>query len=87
LEFFWVKKRSLEIIREKNQIAHLLHHASGRLDRLSGILKGSPELLDDQLEESLYIFYEADPKEEEVLVHLRPPIRESIEQVKVLNCK
>jgi hypothetical protein len=68
-----------------NQIAHLLHHESMRLHRLSGILKEFLERLDDLSGGSIYIFCEADPKEEAALGHLRPPIPETIVQEKALK--
>ena len=68
-----------------NQIAHLLHHEPGRLHRLSDILKEFLERLDDLSGGLIYIFCEADPKEEVALGHLRPPIQESIVQEKELK--
>lgn len=69
-----------------NQFAHLLHHEPGRLHRLSGILTGFLERLDDLLGGLIYIFCEADREEEAALGHLRPPIQESIAQEKALKC-
>ena len=79
-------KKDFKDVDGADQIAHLLRHEPGRLHRLSDILRGSPERLDDLLGGSIYIFCEADPKEEAALDHPRPPIQESIVQEKALKC-